>query len=243
MTHDELRELVPLYALDALGGGEELEVQTHLETCSPCRTLLETNVQAAAGLALIAEPVQPPEALRRRLMEAVATIPQGAPVIPAVSRRQRRPVTWRRLSAIVAVAALLILGAFSYRQSQRLHQRDKTLQAQAQFFQALANPLATAVPLSGTGNAAAASGELYVAPDGHTAGLVARGLPDPGKSIYQLWLIVDNTQVPVQAFRPDGSGLALVQIRSNLAGMQGMAVTLEAKGGKSKPEGPFVLRT
>ena len=41
MNHDELRDLVPIYALDALGGDEELEVRSHLEACQPCRLLLD----------------------------------------------------------------------------------------------------------------------------------------------------------------------------------------------------------
>src|SRR2546423_1670877 len=115
MTHDELRDLIPIYALDALEGVEELEIRSDLEACQAC-------------------------------------------------------------------------------------------------------PLATAVPLTGTGSGVNASAELYVSGDKHTAGLVARGLSDPGKNVYQLWLIGNNNvPVPVQAFRPDSSGLALVQIRTNLS--------------------------
>jgi hypothetical protein len=243
MTHDELRELVPIYALDALDGDEELEVRSHLEACQPCRMLLESHVQAAASLALIAEPVTPPAALRARLMTAVASSPQAPPVPPAVPLRPGRQVTWQRLSALVAVAALLALGAFSYRQTRHLHEQERRLAVQGEIFQALASPLTTAVPLTGSGSAVNASAELYVSGDKHTAGLVARGLSDPGKNVYQLWLIENNVPAPVQAFRPDSSGLALLQIRTNLSNMQGMAVTLEAKAGNSTPRGPFVLKS
>jgi anti-sigma-K factor RskA len=244
MTHDELRDLVPIYALDALDGDEELEVRSHLEACQPCRMLLESHVQAAASLALTAEPVTPPAALRSRLMTAVASTPQASPLPPAVPLRPRPPVTWERLSALVAVAALIVLGAFSYRQTRHLHDQARKLAAQNEIFQALASPLATAVPMTGTGPGVNASAELYVSGDKHTAGLVARGLSDPGKNVYQLWLIGNNNvPVPVQAFRPDESGLALVQIRTNLSNMQGMAVTVEARAGNSTPQGSFVLKS
>jgi anti-sigma-K factor RskA len=244
MTHDELRDLVPIYALDALDGDEELEVRGHLETCQPCRMLLESDVQAAASLALAADPVTPPAALRSRLMTAVASTPQAPPLPPAVPLRPRPPVTWERLSALVAVAALIVLGAFSYRQTRHLHDQARKLAAQNEIFQALASPLATAVPMTGTGPGVNASAELYVSGDKHTAGLVARGLSDPGKNVYQLWLIGNNNvPVPVQAFRPDESGLALVQIRTNLSNMQGMAVTVEARTGNSTPQGSFVLKS
>ena len=178
MNHDELRDLVPIYALDALGGDEELEVRSHVEACEPCRLLLESHLDAAAGLALAAESVTPPADLRSRLMAAVA-----------------------------------------------------------------ASPLTTAVPLTGTGSGVNASAELYVSGDKHTAGLVARGLSDPGKNVYQLWLIENNVPAPVEAFRPDSSGIALVQIRTNLSNMQGMAVTVEARAGNPAPQGPFVLKS
>lgn len=243
MTHDELRELVPIYAIDAVDGDEELELRSHLQSCVPCRALLEAHVQAAATLALAAEPVAPPAALRQRLMEAVASSPQAGPTRQAIPIRRRRVGLWERASALVAVAALLALGAFGYRQNQQLHQRNSTLATQGQIFQALASPLATAVPLTGTGSGVNASAELYVSGDKHTAGLVARGLSDPGKNVYQLWLIVNNVPAPVQAFRPTASGLALLQIKTDLSNMQGMAVTVEAKAGNPKPQGPFVLQS
>jgi hypothetical protein len=243
VTHDELRELVSVYALDAVDGNEELELRSHLESCGSCRVLLEAQVQAAASLALTADPVAPPEALRRRLMEAVASSPQATPATPAIPQRSRRSLTWQRASALVAVAALLAMAAFSYRQTRQLQERNRSLAAQAQLFQALASPFATAVPLTGTGSGVNASAELYVSEDKHTAGLVARGLSNPGKKVYQLWLIVNNVPAPVQAFRPDSSGVALVQIRTDLSNMQGMAVTVEAKAGNPKPQGPFVLQS
>ena len=244
MNHDELRDLVPIYALDALGGEEELEVRSHVEACEPCRLLLESHMEAAVGLALAVKPVTPPAELRSRLMAAVAASPQAPSLPPAVPLRSLRSVTWQRVSALVAVAALLTLGAFSYRQTRHLHEQERRLAAQGAIFQALASPLTTAVPLTGTGSGVNASAELYVSGDKHTAGLVARGLSDPGKNIYQLWLIGNNNvPVPVQAFRPDSSGLALVQIRTNLSNMQGMAVTMEAKAGNPTPQGSFVLKS
>jgi Anti-sigma-K factor rskA, C-terminal/Putative zinc-finger len=244
MNHDELRELVPIYALDALDGDEELEVRSHVETCEACRLLLDAHVQAAAGLALAADPVAAPAALRSRLMTAVASTPQSSPVPPPVpDLGLRRSMTWQRVSAIVGVAALVVLGAFSYRQTRHLHEQERKLAAQGKIFQALASPLATAVPLTGTGPGVNASAELYVSGDKHTAGLVARGLSDPGEDVYQLWLIVDNVPAPVEAFRPDPSGLALLQIRTNLSEMQGMAVTMEARAGNPAPKGPYVLKS
>lgn len=242
MTHDELRELIPVFALDAVDGDDEQEVRAHLESCSPCQTLLDGHIQAAAGLALLADPVAPPAELRARLLDGLEAAPQSAPVVQPARHRYHWS-WWQRLAAVATVAALVALGAFGIVASHRLGQRNKTLAAQARFFQSLASPLASAVPLTGAGNAANASGVLYLSPDGRTAGLVARGLAAPGRKVYQLWLIADNQPSPVVAFRPDATGLALVSVHAKLGGMQGMAVTLENRAGNSKPQGPFVLHT
>jgi anti-sigma-K factor RskA len=242
VNHDELRGLIPVYALDALDGDEERQVRMHMEGCPDCRTLLESQLQAAAHLGLVADPATPPAALRPRLMAALAGTPQSAPPTPPAELRPRQRESCRRMSALVAVTALLALGAFAYRQTRQLQERDRMLATQGQLLQALASPLATAVPLTGTGAGGHASAELYISGDKHTAGLVASGLSDPGRGIYQLWLIDHNVPAPLQAFRPNASGLALVQIRADLSTMQGMAVTLEDRAGKPKPQGPYVLR-
>jgi hypothetical protein len=243
MNHDELRDLVPIYALDALDGDVELEVRSHLEACRACSLLLDSHMQAAAELALAPTPVTPPPDLRSRLMAAVAASPQELP-LPAVAPLRHLPsLTWQRISAFVAVAALLAMVAFSYHQTQNLHSQERRLAAQEAIFRTLASPLTTAVPLTGTGSGVNASAELYVSGDKHTAGLVARGLSDPGSDVYQLWLIENNVPAPVEAFRPNSSGLALVSIQTDLSNMQGMAVTVEAKAGRSAPQGPFVLKS
>src|SRR2546430_16493771 len=101
MTHDELRQLVPIYALDGLEGDEGLEVQSHLEVCPICREALDAHVQAAGNLAFFVEPVQPPADLRRRLLEAVAGSGQAEPADPPlnVARHPLREVRWEQVVA------------------------------------------------------------------------------------------------------------------------------------------------
>lgn len=243
MTHDELRELVPVYALDAVEGDDRLEIQSHLESCPACRTSLEACLLAAGDLAMLAEPVTPPPALRTRLLQAVAESAQPGPAPIPIGRTARRGFTWRRLSAVVAVAAVLALTGVSFTLARHLNNSNRTIAQQREFLAALGSPLGSSVPLVGAGNAASASGVLYLSSDRHTARLVAQGLANPGHNIYQLWLITNNQPAPVEAFRPDSSGIALVSIRTNLAEMQAMAVTEEDHAGRSRPQGPFVLHS
>jgi anti-sigma-K factor RskA len=49
MNHNEILELVPLYALDALEGDEHLAVRNHLATCESCRQELQEYHSIAAS--------------------------------------------------------------------------------------------------------------------------------------------------------------------------------------------------
>src|SRR3989442_8472154 len=127
MTHDELRQLVPIYALDALEGDEELEVRSHLDVCPICRDALDAHVQAAGNLALFVEPVQPPPDLRRRLLEAMAGSGQAEPAEPRpnVAGRPLRVVRWERFVAVLSAAPPLAPGVFSYSLAHRPSERAR----------------------------------------------------------------------------------------------------------------------
>ncbi len=72
-------------------------------------------------------------------------------------------------------------------------------------------------------------------------GLVATGMADPGPRVYQLWLLRGGRPTPMQAFRPDARGLALVPITADLLRGGAFAVTLEAQAGLGAPQGSMVL--
>ena len=253
MTHDELRELVPVFALDALTGSEEREVRAHLQACPACRESLNDFQQVTGSLALGVEPVALPEGLRQRVLQDVARTPQVPAATPVAARTPQVPAAtpvaarrrfgWRQVTALVAVAAVLALGGLSISLAHQLQVSHRQLAQQRAFIGALGTPVLTTVPLVATGSEAKASGQLYVAAGAHSAGLVLTGLPDPGTRVYQVWLIVDNAPSPVTAFRPDPSGQALVPVSADLTRMQGMAVTLEDRPGLPAPRGPKVLQS
>lgn len=244
MTHDELRELVPIYALDALDGDEELEVRRHVDTCDACRATLEDTQVVTGALALAAPPVPPPAALRARVLQAATSTPRVGQVPSHAASRQRRGGLWRWVAASVAVAAVIVATGFGVVEDRRLRTADREVAAQRSFISSyVSSPVATAIPLLAAGSQLHASAQVYVSTSGKSAGLVATGLANPGAKVYQLWLIVDNQPSPLVAFRPDAGGVALVPISANLSSMQGMAVTLEAQAGNKVPKGPKVLQS
>jgi hypothetical protein len=88
VTHDELRDLVPIHALNALAPEEEREVSAHLAVCGACQEAFDAFQRVAGGVALVASPVAPPAALRERLLQQAAHTRQD-PVPPATAATSR----------------------------------------------------------------------------------------------------------------------------------------------------------
>ena len=62
ITHEESRDLLAAFALDAVESGEREEIEAHVAVCPRCRAELDSHRQVASGLGTIVEPL--PDALR-----------------------------------------------------------------------------------------------------------------------------------------------------------------------------------
>ncbi len=79
MTHREMDELYELYALGVLEEPESAEIHQHLdEGCAYCSEQLHTALAATASLLGLAEAVNAPRHLRRRVMASIAPKPAPA---------------------------------------------------------------------------------------------------------------------------------------------------------------------
>lgn len=213
MTHEDTRALMPLYALGAVADHEAQSLARHLRTCPACAEALEADLEVAGALALCAEPVTPAGRVRQRLLAAAAAQLPSARLPAGVGRRRHGwPRFWQ-------------------------HKPDG--HRQERFIAGLGPRPASVVSLTATG-AGSASGRLHVAPDQRHARLVAGGLADPGTAVYQLWVIVGGKPMPLDPFRPDARGVALVRVYGHLAGGT-FAISLEPKAGNRAPVGPIVL--
>ncbi|MGH2691240.1 MAG: anti-sigma factor domain-containing protein, partial [Actinomycetota bacterium] len=184
MSHEELQELIPSYALDALPAGEEMMLRAHLESCRECSVLLEDHVEAAGHLALMAPPARPPDALLGRILAEARRTEQVVPI----QRRQSR-VRWPRLAAAVAAAAVIALGSVNLMLASRLADRDRALAEQRRANAILTSPSVSTVSMVGTGDAPRAAGQIFLPPEAGSAAIVATGLPQAGRKVYQLWLL------------------------------------------------------
>ena len=107
MTHDEIEEMLGVYALDALDADERQEVDDHLASCPRCRAELAAHREVAAllGNPIGDAPAVAPDEVWDRI---AASLQDEPPALSSVSRPNFR----RRLALIVplgAVAAGLIL--------------------------------------------------------------------------------------------------------------------------------------
>ncbi len=223
MTHDELRESIAAYALNALSTEDAREAEAHLETCDECRRDLKVLREVAAGLASGVAPVNPPAGLRARVLSAVQ--PQrAAPPVP-------RP--WAAGFAVAAVIAAM-LGGISISLNQRLAALNERLAAQEQVLALLASPTTKTATLSGSVQAKV---RFVYDPDRKQGALVVSDLGDPGAEfVYQLWLVAGTEPQSAGVFRPVPGRPIIVPVTADFGRYQAVAISVErGPGGSPRP--------
>ena len=257
MRHDDALDLAAGYVLGALEPAEEAAVREHLATCSLPHREFEELGEVASVLLADVDLVEPPAALRDRIMDAAradvaarearlspAPAPSSEPptAFPTAAERDARRAArtsrldWvLRIAAVLAVVAIGAWGLGIQRQFDAARQFD---QAVAAVLDAAAQPGAQAVVLA-PAQGKQGSGIAAVAADG-TVTLAMRNLPPTsGQQVYATWVIVgENAPVAVGDFAVDGSGTARFATRPvpTPPGAT-IALTLEPNAGNTAPKG------
>lgn len=137
MAHcDESIELISAALDGALSPEEQARLEAHLAQCPDCKALYEDLSMIHQSL-LDLPPVEVPEGLTGRIMDAVAAEAARPKVVPLPQpKRSARP--WQRWAVTAAAVAVVILGA---RTMQTNKSADESIIAPAQ---ALPSPLASA---------------------------------------------------------------------------------------------------
>ena len=264
MTHDELRDLSGGYALGALSEAEHRAFEAHLKTCAECAAEVREFAAVAAGLPYAVPQVDPPAALRDRVLQAVAADGAGA----QSRRRLERRVVADCLGLVAAAAAIaaVALGLYAQSLQQRINALEEELrlatariddgQRQVVLYRAaadrtteiraiLAAPDLRRIDLAGQKAAPGASGRAFWSP---ARGLVVAFDNLPATSpdrVYQLWVIPPGAgAAPISAalleLQPDGRAIALGAAGS-AARVGTVAVTLEPAGGVPAPTGDMIV--
>ena len=240
MTSPDVHTLTGTYVVDALGEFERRQFETHLLACPDCaREVDELRATAARLGAAVVE--QPPERLRQRVLNEIATTRQEAP--PTVARVGSRGMPrWATrataVAAAVAVAAAIGLGVVVIRtQSQLTAAQNELSQAQARYgpiadVLAARDTRADTNTIPGVGSATVmASHEL------NKAVLMVSGMAAaPARHTYQAWL-VGATGLPRSAglLTATSSGPVVPLVVGGLDDATVLKVTVEPAGGSVQP--------
>jgi anti-sigma factor RsiW len=219
LTHDEAIELAAPYVLGALESDEEAAVRDHLRTCPEPHAEFEEIGSVVPALAEVVEPVEPPAALKSRLLAAAAaerTAPSLEPVavpeparapapIPIDSRRRGpSPVSWFLVAAAgIAVVALVAVNLLTL---GRLNASEQYARDVAAVLETGAQPGAVTAVLA-PAEAGGPRGLAAVGSDGTVTMAVQDLAPTTGNEVYEGWAIVgDAAPVPLGGFTVSDAG-------------------------------------
>jgi anti-sigma-K factor RskA len=197
-AHEDVRELLGAYALEAVAPEERATLDAHLPTCAACRAELAELRLAVVALPLLVDEREPPATLRGRIESSIArdlaggadrgdpAVPPAAPdrirALPSAPRAsaRRAGLGWAAAAALLVVAAGLLLWNLRLRQE-------------------IGPPPTVTVALQTSGAAAGAGGDVTYLPDQGVVLLDVHDLPPlPAGRVYQVWLI-DAAGKPVPA--------------------------------------------
>lgn len=218
MNCDEVEELSGAYALGALPEEERVAVSAHLASCNKHPEMRGLQA-AAASLALAATAIDPPPALKSRLMDAIlAESPrQRSAMAPAPRRSFGETIRgWfsnARLGyGLASALAVLAVGLVAWNVSL---QGDATTVA------------------SITGNA---SGRVFYMPGEKLAVMDVHDLtPLPADRVYEIWAMAGDAATPLGLLEVTPTGDATVLVQLDASGVDQLAVTAEAAPGSSQP--------
>jgi anti-sigma factor RsiW len=184
---DDVHELTPAYALDALDERERVAYEAHLETCEACRAELADFQDAATSLAYALEGPAPSPELRERIL-----VRARGETTNVVQFRRRLALPVAATLAVAAACTAVGLGLWAASLNSELDREREALAV-------LADPQAARVPLEG------ATGSLVVTPAREGA-LVLAGLePAPEGKLYEAWVSADGeTMLPAGTFEASG---------------------------------------
>jgi hypothetical protein len=239
--HDELSELVAVYALDALEPAEAGLVEEHLAVCPRCRAELAEHREVAALLAHTGAPA--PEGVWSRIaaeLDEGPAVGDGGPaglrlgdVLP-LARRERPARSGRRFgraaAALGAAAAVVIaaLGVQVVRQDGQLDDlraevEDGALDLAADV--ALRDPASQLVELTSTDGGLRVRAVIDPGGRGY---VLAHNLPRlDDDETYQLWGLGPAPPISLGVLGADPAP-AVFQV---VGGLDGLAITAEAAPG------------
>ncbi len=148
MTHDELKALLPLAALDRLDADESAALREHLAGCRECEAELREFEHAVAMMALAVDAPSSADRITRKLEARLGTLPpvaaKGAP--DRKPNRSVEPATRsssRSIATRLSIAAAVVLAVYGAVVTSRLSNLQSAYDARANQLTYLQNRFTT----------------------------------------------------------------------------------------------------
>lgn len=258
--NEKMEELLTFYALDAVTDSERKQVEAYVASDPEARLRLDEMMRTAAALPYASEPLDPPPALKRTLMDRVNADAEKRFASPApiqasgwsrfiesiLPRLFPQAVTVFSLFIALAVGAwgLSLLNELKGLQAQTAQLQEQVAQ-QREVLALLTSPNAQTFVVIGTDHQPDSHGKLIADSETGSAVLVVAGLqPLEAGKIYEFWLIKGDTP-PVAAgiFEVNEEGKAILNVSHAVTpgSYNAIGVSVEPEGGSEQPTGAIVM--
>src|SRR5919197_596742 len=265
MRCEQVAELGPALALDAIEEPEREVLEAHLERCPACAREVDELRQVAARLGRPLPQLEPPPALWTRILaEAQRDLTMDARPLGRLradstsydrgsrsSWLQRWSPAFSLASLLVALAALLWGASLQWQLGQawgRVAETDAQLERirgnYGTVVQVLASPQTQVRELQPGDAAPNAEGKVWIDRASGQGMLMARDLPPlPSGRTYQVWLVSGVRRASPGLLSPEDGDIYYLVLppSSRLTDYQRVGVTPEPDGGSPGPTGPRVI--
>jgi anti-sigma-K factor RskA len=265
MDHDAVREAAGLYALGALPADERALFDAHVSTCDECLRDVRALGEVVNALPFALPQIDPPPALRSRVLAAAGADAARSVVPLAPVARPGRPFVWAAwLSAAAMLVIAIGLGAYAVLLRQRVSGLELVLREAMSRLDRSERQLASAtrdaeraqlrlavltapdmkqVELAGQAPAPRAAGRAFLSASNGLLFAASQLPPLPAGRTYQLWFLTSGAPISAGLMKPDQSGrvTAAFDVPPGAALPTGLAVSIEPEGGVAAPTGALYL--
>lgn len=230
MSDYDAHALSGAYAVDALDDLERVVFERHLAECPECRDEVASLREAASTLAETTV-LEPPAALRGRVLAGIATTrPLPPEVSSPVTLDSRRPPRRRFNLLVAAAAAVLAVGGGTVLWQQPWE--DSSSQQQSAIDTVLSASDAKRSSLDFDGGAKATL--VHSDSVGRAVLVTEKMPPPPAGKVYQLWLDQPGEGMVSAGVMPVAEDQRVL-LAGDAATATGAGITVEPEGGSSEP--------
>ena len=227
--HEHWEDELAAYMLGSLERVETAAFEEHLASCRRCQERERWLRASIDVLPSSVEQIEPPPALRERLLDVVreeaGASPDATRPRPSV-RRARGLRAWlgslalRPATALAAIVLIVAAGIVGY---------------------AIGNDESGTTKIAATGTAAAPQTTGTLVRSGDVGVLRVSNLPQRRGRVYEVWLVQKGKPVPSTLFQVGRDGTGAAGIPSGLDHSTQVMVTSEPPGGSQQPTTQPVL--